>query len=101
MDSDVVILWRAPSVFSRYPEREVVDGFSPSDYPGNGPYFATDLRIALDWAYHYRRGLQQIHLDRTLFDRLVNEGILAPDGYYGQGQSWHVPNEKLDRFNLA
>src|SRR5712691_9228603 len=101
MTAEVVILWRAPSPSSKEPEREILEGFSPDAYPGNGPYFATEYSIADDWSNHYRKGLQQIHLAKGAFDRLVTEGVVVADGYYPKGQSWHVPNEELSRFNKA
>lgn len=99
--SDEVTLWRGVSPRQQDPEREVIDGFSADDYPGDGPYFATDRRIAEEFAACYRRGLQELHVPQAVFDKLVLHGHVQPDGYYPAGQSWCVPPNRLPEFNAA
>src|SRR6478609_4475201 len=62
-------------------------------YPGDGPYFATDRIIATqDFQPHgtYQNGLQEVQIPRSTFDRLVHDGVIQIDGHYAPGRSWVV-----------
>ena len=98
---DEVTLWRAPSLACRDPAREVLHGYEPSDYPGNGPYFTAVKDIAKGFAACYGRGMQELHMPRDLFETLIQRGDVQPDGWYGPGESWHVPPGGLAEFNAA
>jgi hypothetical protein len=98
---DEVTLWRAPSLSCRDPAGEVLHGYKASDYPGHGPYFAAVAEIAKSFAACYGRGIQTLHVPRDLFESLIQQGILQPDGWYGPAESWHVPPEGLAEFNAA
>jgi hypothetical protein len=98
---DEVTLWRAVPPGCRDPVGEVGTGYAAADYPGNGPYFATDRQIADAFALCYGCGIQELHIPRVLFEELVKRGVIQPDGYYPPGQSWHVPPGGLADFNAA
>ncbi len=98
---DEVILWRAVPPGCRDPAGEVAIGYAAIDYPGDGPYFATDRQIADAFAFCYGFGMQELHIPKVLFETLVIRGILQPDGYYPLGHSWHVPAGGLADFNAA
>ena len=99
---EVVDLFRAPS--GSRPQSQILDelqnGFNSANYPGNGPYFATDKSIAEAFQGHYGNGLQQIRIPKAKYDELVAQGVIQPDGYYSSG-SVHVPANLLDAFNEA
>jgi hypothetical protein len=78
-----------------------VNGYDANDYPGKGPYFAAKRHIAEGFARHYGGGLQELHLPRALFESLIQQGIIQPDGWYPPGDSWHVPADGLAAFNAA
>ncbi len=99
--SDVVTLWKAPANGRLGAAGEVTAGFDPAEYPGDGPYFATDKPIAEGFQQSYGNGLQEINISRGTFDELVHTGVIKMDGYYGAGRSWHVPADKLANFNDA
>lgn len=94
-----VVLWRAPRPGCRYPEREVLGGYEPADYPGAGVFFARYKPIADSFRQCYQNGLQEIRMSLELFDMLVEQGVMEPDTYYPSGQSWHVPSARLPAFN--
>jgi hypothetical protein len=96
---DVVALWRAPSAGCVEPAREVVEGFDTIRCPGNGVYFATYLPLALEFQRCYGNGLQEIKLNKELFKKLVDDGVMQPDYYYPEGQSWHVPSDRIPELN--
>lgn len=96
-----VILWRAPSPSCPDPAREVKEGFDAQLYPGNGPYFATHELVARDFQKCYRKGIQEIHIPGPLFDTLVRQGVIEPDDFFPEGQSWHVPAKGLPDFNAV
>lgn len=96
-----IILWRAPSPNCPDPAREISIGYDSAHYPGKGVFFATRKPIADDFRRCYQNGLQSIYMPRWLFCELVEEGIIQPDGYYAEGQSWHVPPASLAIFNQA
>ncbi|MFY9253694.1 MAG: hypothetical protein WAO83_09580 [Fuerstiella sp.] len=99
---EVVDLFKAPS--GSRPQSQILDelqnGFNSANYPGNGPYFATDKSIAEAFQGHYGNGLQQIRIPKAKYDELVAQGVIQPDGYYSSG-SVHVPANLLDAFNEA
>ncbi len=96
-----VTIWRAPSPHCRHPAREIIDGFDPADYPGNGLYLATDQLLAESFQPCHGNGLQEMFMPRDLFDDLIDRGIIQPDGYYAPGRSWHVLPADLAAFNAA
>lgn len=96
-----VVLWRAPSPECADPAREIGEGFEPERYPGDGPYFATYKQVAEEFQRCYGNGMQEIHLPQMLFDTMIEQGFLKPDGYYPPGQSWHVTADDLPAFNAA
>jgi hypothetical protein len=49
----------------------------------------------------YGNGIQELHIPGPLFEALVLQGVIQPDGYYPVGQSWHVPPDGLTVFNAA
>ncbi len=100
-ESAVVTLWKAPAPGRLGLADEVVNGFAPSRYPGNGPYFATDKTIALEFRSSYNNGLQEINIPRSVFDQLVQKGVIKVDGLYQRGRSWRVPPRGLGEFNEA
>ncbi len=99
---DIVDLWKAPS--SSRPQSQILDelenGFDPANYPGNGPYFATNRRTAEDFLRNYDNGLQQIRIPREQYDNLVRQSVIQPDPWL-PGDSIHVPPDLLERFNEA
>ena len=95
-----VILWKAPQP-GRPAEREIIDGFDPQLYPGNGPYFATVKAIAVGFSNIYGNGLQEIHFSRAVFDDLVARGVIVADTFYDPNESYHVPAARLTEFNEA
>ena len=97
----MVSLWRAPTRQKSNPEQEVVDGFDLQEYPGAGVFFATFLPIAQDFQRCYENGLQEIRLPASVVQDLMDRGVLQPDVYYLEGQSWHVPQARLGEFNQA
>ncbi len=97
--TDEVTLWKAPQK-GRDGAAEVASGFDPNVYPGNGPYFAFARDFAEGWQDIYENGLQEIHLPRTLFEDLVQKGVIQSDSYC-PGQSCHVPAAGLAAFNQA
>jgi Pretoxin HINT domain len=99
-NNSVVSLWKAPAP-GRNAAGEVVNGYEPTEYPGDGPYFATRRSIAESFQDSYENGLQEIRIPKARFEQLVAEGVIQPDGYYAPGQSWHVPSERLPAFNQA
>ncbi len=98
---DEVTLWRGVPPNCRDPAGEVVNGYAAVDYPGNGPYFATERQIAHAFAFSYGCGIQELHIPRPLFEALVIQGVILADRYYPPGQSWHVPPGGLADFNAA
>lgn len=98
---DEVTLWRAPSPSCCDPSREVLEGYAADEYPGHGPYLATEEGLALEFADCYGRGLQELHLPRARFEEMVKEGVIQPDTWYPEGQAWHVPPEGLEVFNAS
>src|SRR5947208_1261639 len=96
---DEITLWKAPQP-GRDGAREVLVGYDPADYPGNGPYFALEQDLAEDWQAFYQNGLQEIHLARSVFDSLVNQGLIQSDAY-SQGRACHVLPAGLPAFNAA
>jgi hypothetical protein len=97
---DEVILWKAPQP-GRPAEQEIIDGFDPQLYPGNGPYFATIKAIAVGFANIYGNGLQEIHFPKTVFDDLVGRGVILADTFYDPDESYYVPAARLTEFNEA
>ena len=95
-----VILWKAPQL-GRRAEQEIVDGFDPQQYPGNGPYFTTVKAIAEGFASIYGNGLQEIHFSRMVFDNLVARGVIVADTFYDPNESYCVPAARLTEFNEA
>ena len=95
-----VILWKAPQP-SRRAEQEIVDGFDPQLYSGNGPYFTTVKAIAEGFASIYGNGLQEIHFSRAVFDDLVARGVIVADTFYDPNESYYVPAARLTEFNEA
>ena len=75
-------------------------GFDPADYPGDWPYFALDLALAEDWQRFYQNGLQEIHLARSVFDDLVNQGLIQSDAF-SQGRACYVLPAGLPAFSAA
>jgi hypothetical protein len=59
-----------------------------------------DRELAHEWQDVYENGLQQIHLPRSVFEELIRQGIIRPDGYY-PGRSCYVPPDGLAIFNDA
>src|SRR5947209_3343680 len=98
--ADEVVLWKAPQP-GRDPGKELIEGFEPRDYPGNGPYFTTVRAIAEGYLRHYGAGLQVIYLPRELFAELLRQGIIVADPLYPDGESYHVPPAGLAVFNAA
>jgi hypothetical protein len=97
---DKVALWKAPQP-GRDAAREICDGFDPKDYPGNGPYFTTVRTIAEEYLKVYQAGMQLVHLPRLSFDELTRKGVIVPDPFYPDGESYHVPPAGLVLFNAA
>jgi hypothetical protein len=90
-----------PPQNGRIASQEVVDGFDPEQYPGEGPYFATVRKIAEGYQETYGNGMQKIFLPRVLFEELLRQGIIRPDMCYEAGQCYHVPASGLRLFNEA
>jgi hypothetical protein len=99
-ESDEVILWKAPQT-GRPAAQEVVMGYAPETYPGNGPYFAAYEEIAEEFRRAYENGMQKIHLPRGLFVELLAQGVIKADALYSEGQAYHVPAAGLGLFNEA
>jgi hypothetical protein len=98
--SEEIVLYKAPQS-GRVAPQEVVDGFDPELYPGNGPYFTIDRKIAEGFQETYCNGMQEIYLPKTLFEEFIGRGIIRLDLYYRAGQSYHVPASGLRLFNEA
>lgn len=96
---DEVILWKAPQR-GRDATREMIVGFDADLYPGDGPYFALDKEVAMEFKKIYRNGLQEIHVPRALFEKLVQENIIIWDVFYA-GRACYVPPNGLVEFNSA
>ncbi len=95
----IVKLWKAPQRGRTGAAQEVVDGYDPSRYPGDGPFFSRDKGTAQKYQYHYENGLQEINVPRSEYDRLTTEGVIRRDGL--ENQSVHVPATGLEAFNEA
>jgi RHS repeat-associated protein len=93
-------LFKAPQP-GRDPIPELTNGFDAAQYPGDGPYFATDQGVAQDFQRSYQNGMQQFTMPTEDFNNLFNNGVIQPDEYLPPGQSVHVPPEGLDQFNQA
>jgi hypothetical protein len=100
MHAGIIILWKAPQR-GRDAAREVVEGFDPQEYPGNGPYFATVQEVAEQYQLHYRSGLQAFYLSTADFEELRRKGMIVADPFFPEGISYHVPADGLSEFNMA
>lgn len=98
-DQETIILWRAPNRKCQDPAMELLEGFSPDNYPGPGLFLATFKAVAEEFSACYENGLQEIHLTGPVFQDLVNRGIIKPDCFFPKDQSWHVPEDQLVYFN--
>ena len=96
---NVVTLWKAPQAGRSGGAEEVVHGYSPTQYPGMGPFFSTERSVAESYRYHYQNGLQEIKIPKHVYDGLVRDGIVRVDGL--EHASIHVPAEGLGIFNAA
>lgn len=96
---DEVPLWKAPQK-GRDAIHEITSGYDPDQYPGDGPYFALDKALAVEFEAIYGNGLQEIRMPRSLFDELVRLGVIRRDTYYPT-RSCHVPPVGLPDFNEA
>ena len=94
-------LYKAPLRGRSTAADEVVNGYSPANYPGNGPHFSSTRTLAEEFQFRYQNGLQEINIPSNRFDELVAEGIIQPDPEYSLGYSWFVPAENLPAFNQA
>jgi hypothetical protein len=99
--SGEITLWRAPSQACADPEGEVKKGFDPGQYPGQGLYLALFKSVAEGFQRCYGNGLQEMHLSKDVFEELVRQGIIRPDSFYPEGQSWHVLPDCIAAFNEA
>lgn len=99
METHFVSLWKAPSPQCIDPIRELTEGFDAQQYPGEGVFFAGLLAIAQDFQRRYQNGLQEISLPGEVFKELIDRGVIVPDHYYPEEQSWHVPEVRLSEFN--
>ena len=95
--ADEKTLWKAPQK-GRDARKELMDGFDPNDYPGDGPYFAFEREFAERWAKVYQNGLQEVRLSRLVFEELARQGLIMEDSYY-PGQACHVLPAGLGVFN--
>ncbi len=100
-DYDVVDVWKAPQRTRTDALDEVVNGFDPGRYAGDGPYFALDPAVARVWQQNYQNGMQHIRITRSDYDSLVSREIIQPDGYYAPGRSIHILEGGLADFNEA
>ena len=96
-EGDFVSLFKAPQGGRTGVAQEVVEGFSPGRYPGNGPYFSTDPAIVAEYMFHYRNGMQEIRIPRHLYDEMLGDGVIVRDTF--EVNSVYVPARGLDRFN--
>lgn len=99
---EIVTLWKAPQAKILNPAEQLQKGFSPVDYPLNGPYFALDKSLSVENFQPYKgyqNGLQEINILKSHFDDLLMRGIIKPDTYYEPGRSVHVPATGLHEFN--
>jgi hypothetical protein len=100
-DEEEITLWRAPSAGCTDAALEIVEGYQAERYPGKGVYVASNRLVAEDFRRCYANGMQELHLPRPVFDRLVKAGIIQPDSYFPEGQSWHIPPDGVATFNEA
>src|SRR5437870_2819735 len=96
--ADVVVLWKAPQP-GRDAASELRIGFALENYPGQGPYFTTELLVALAFEAVYKNGLQEIRVPASLLAEWLEQGVLQEDAYYPPRRSFHVPADKLAEFN--
>ena len=96
---DEITVWKAPQK-GRDAAREIVRGFDPNLYPGDGPYLALEQTLAKKWQEIYENGLQEFHLARPIFEELARKGWIRDDFYF-PGRSCHVLPEGLTAFNEA
>ena len=96
-----VNLWKAPQRGNPNPADEMINGFDPAKYPGDGPYFGVGDEghsIAAGFQNSYQNGMQQISMPQSAYDDLLNSGTIKPDPHYPSG-SIHVPPSGLPSFN--
>jgi hypothetical protein len=79
---------------------ELANGFSPSNYPGDGAFFARDKSLAEGFQESYENGLQRVDILSKDYRAMEGTTILD-DTYYAAGRSVRVPPSGLQRFNQA
>jgi hypothetical protein len=99
-NSEIVDLWKAPQPGRSGAAGEVVDGFLPENYPGEGVFFALAEAKAGEYRFNYQNGMQRVRIPRALYDQLVQEGVILPDENL-PNSAIRVPPDKLPRFNEA
>ena len=96
---EFVTLWKAPAARRTGAADEVIEGFDPKRYPGEGPFFATERSVAEKYMRQYDNGLQEIHILKSDYDKMVRDGIIQTDTL--ERASVHIPEEGLGVFNEA
>ncbi len=94
---DTVTLWKAPRPSNSNAAAEVVDGYSPNDYPGDGAFFSLDRSVAQKYQFHYQNGLQSIQMPRKVFEQMIKVGVIQNDFY--ERDSVNIPASGLKQFN--
>ena len=93
-----VTLYRAPHENRLNAATEPYVGYSPIDYPGEGPFFTDTLSIAVDkYQYNYRNGLQVVNILSGDYQDMCDAGIILEDFY--EDNAFHVPAVNLEIFN--
>ena len=98
-----VSLYKAPPPSRPQSEilNELTNGFDPNNYPGDGPFFARNLKAAADFQFNYQNGMQTFTMPEDSYLSLINNGVIVPDPNLPPGEAVHVPPKGLDKFNEA
>ncbi|MCM8541265.1 MAG: hypothetical protein NE328_13405 [Lentisphaeraceae bacterium] len=97
-NDETVTLFKAPQK-GRDGAKEVVEGYDPKTYPGEGPFFSTEKGVSEKYQYHYQNGLQEINIPKKEYDNLVEKKVIQKDTL--EKNSVNVPEKDLEKFNEA
>ena len=100
-------LWRACPPRISNPVDEIAGAFDPQDYVDDGfihagPYFGVDAAwqgVSEGFEVTYGNGIQEILLPGNIYDDMLENGTIVPDGFYPSGTAVYAPTESLSVFN--